>query len=116
MADLVAAQQDIAQAISSGMRLRLRREERTHFDRAATEDKEAYLLYLNGVHHWYKTTPAGTSGHSSTSMRPSHATLGLRWRTRGWVARTTSEAAFLAYRRQVRRCPSRAPHSSGRSP
>jgi TolB-like protein/Flp pilus assembly protein TadD len=58
-ADLLTIQQDIAQAIVSEMQLRLGREERARFVRAATEDGEAYLLYLKGVHHWYKMTPTG---------------------------------------------------------
>jgi TolB-like protein len=59
MADLLSIQQDIAQAIASEMQLRLRREERARFARPATEDREAYLLYLKGVHQWYKMTSAG---------------------------------------------------------
>jgi TolB-like protein len=56
MADLLSLQQDIAQEVASGMQLRLRREEAARLARAPTEDREAYLLYLKGVHHFHKAS------------------------------------------------------------
>jgi eukaryotic-like serine/threonine-protein kinase len=58
-ADLLGIQQDIAQAVVSEMQPRLGRGGRAGRVPAATGDKEAYLLYLKGVHHWYKMTSAG---------------------------------------------------------
>ena len=56
--DLQTTQQDIAHAISTAMRVRLRPEERARLARAVTTDSEAHRLYLRGLHHVHKSTPA----------------------------------------------------------
>jgi TolB-like protein/DNA-binding winged helix-turn-helix (wHTH) protein/Tfp pilus assembly protein PilF len=58
MGDLPTIQQDIVHAISRAMRLRLRPEERARLARAVTTDSVAHRLYLRGLYHLNKSTPA----------------------------------------------------------
>jgi serine/threonine protein kinase/tetratricopeptide (TPR) repeat protein len=54
--DIVAVQTEIARAISEKLQLRLGSTDQQKLERQATEDSEAYRLYLRGRHHWYKRT------------------------------------------------------------
>jgi TolB-like protein/Flp pilus assembly protein TadD len=59
LADIVAAQEDIAREITDKLRLRLRSEEEKQLTGHFTENPEAYQLYLKGRYYWNKRTPDG---------------------------------------------------------
>ncbi len=55
-ADLMAIQEQISQEISQKLSVQLSGEEKQRMSREATEDTEAYQLYLQGRYHWNKRT------------------------------------------------------------
>src|SRR4029077_21017484 len=57
--DLPRAQVQLASAIWDKLRLRLNSADETRLARSATDDSEAYQLYLQGRYHWNQRTPAG---------------------------------------------------------
>jgi serine/threonine-protein kinase len=57
--DVFAVQEGIAQAVVDALRPQLLRESIDPLVHHSTEDFEAYLLYLQGRHHWYQRTPEG---------------------------------------------------------
>lgn len=57
--DLPAIQEQISQEISDKLRLKLTGEEKRRLSRHATDDTEAYQLYLQGRFHWNKRTLEG---------------------------------------------------------
>ncbi|MFQ5641379.1 MAG: hypothetical protein ACE5IR_25650, partial [bacterium] len=54
--DIFAVQDAISEQISTGLRLKLSRKEKSRLDKQYTEDPEAYQLYLKGRFHWNKRT------------------------------------------------------------
>ncbi|HSZ00153.1 MAG TPA: protein kinase [Terriglobales bacterium] len=56
VADVSTIEEQIANDISDGLRLRLSGEEKRRLTRASTRNAEAYQLYLNGRFHWNKRT------------------------------------------------------------
>jgi eukaryotic-like serine/threonine-protein kinase len=59
ISDLSRAQDELATAILDKLKLRLNSTEGTRLARPATENSEAYQLYLQGRYHWNQRTPAG---------------------------------------------------------
>jgi eukaryotic-like serine/threonine-protein kinase len=56
VADVSTIEEQIANDISDGLRLRLSGEEKRRLTRDSTRNAEAYQLYLNGRFHWNKRT------------------------------------------------------------
>ena len=56
VSDVTTIQEQIANDISDGLRLRLTGEEKRRLTRGSTRNAEAYQLYLNGRFHWNKRT------------------------------------------------------------
>jgi serine/threonine protein kinase/Flp pilus assembly protein TadD len=59
VSDLQAVQEDIAQAVSENLRLRLTGEEQKSLTKRYTNNTEAYQLYLKCNFYWNKFTPEG---------------------------------------------------------
>jgi TolB-like protein/Tfp pilus assembly protein PilF len=57
MSDMATVQQEIARDISARLRLRLSADESNRLKRGATQNPEAYDLYLRGRYYWNKRTP-----------------------------------------------------------
>lgn len=55
--DVFTVQEGIAQAVVNALRPRLLRQSSDPLVQHSTRDFEAYLLYLQGRHHWYQRTP-----------------------------------------------------------
>jgi serine/threonine-protein kinase len=59
-ADILTVQREIAQEVSSSLRLKLTRvEQQKRVNKQYTENPEAYQLYLRGRYYWNKRTPEG---------------------------------------------------------
>jgi serine/threonine-protein kinase len=58
-ADILVVQEEITREISQKLRLRLADKEGEHIAKAATENTEAYQLYLKGRYHWNKRSTEG---------------------------------------------------------
>ena len=56
MADLLAVQEQISHEVSDRLQMRFTGEEQKRMARGATENTEAYQLYLQGRYHWNKRT------------------------------------------------------------
>ena len=56
MADVFSIENEIATQISENLRLKLSGEEKRSLTRGATENADAYRLYLQGLFHWNKRT------------------------------------------------------------
>jgi serine/threonine protein kinase/Tfp pilus assembly protein PilF len=56
VSDVSTIEEQIANDISDGLRLRLSGEEKRRLTRGSTRNAEAYQLYLNGRFHWNKRT------------------------------------------------------------
>ena len=56
VSDVSTIEEQIANDISDGLRLRLSGEEKRRLTRGSTQNAEAYRLYLNGRFHWNKRT------------------------------------------------------------
>jgi TolB-like protein/Tfp pilus assembly protein PilF len=59
MADIMAIEAEISQEISQRLRPKLTGEDRARLARRATENTEAYQLYLKGRHYWNQRTIEG---------------------------------------------------------
>jgi serine/threonine protein kinase len=57
--DLPRAQDELAKAVSDKLQLRLNSTDETRLAKPATDNSEAYQLYLQGRYHWNQRTPAG---------------------------------------------------------
>jgi TolB-like protein/Tfp pilus assembly protein PilF/predicted Ser/Thr protein kinase len=57
MIDLFAVQQEIARNISDKLKVRLSAEQQKQVTRGATQNSEAYDLYLRGRYYWNERTP-----------------------------------------------------------
>jgi serine/threonine protein kinase/Flp pilus assembly protein TadD len=57
MADLASVQQEISSQISEMLQPQLSSEDRRRLAKPATENADAYQLYLRGRYHWNKRTP-----------------------------------------------------------
>ena len=57
-ADVIAAQNEIAQAVASNLRLKLTGSEQKQLTKRYTDNVEAYQLYLKGRYHIFKITPS----------------------------------------------------------
>ncbi len=57
--DILAIEAEISQEISQKLRLKLTGEDRVRLARRATENTEAYQLYLKGRYYWNQNTPEG---------------------------------------------------------
>ncbi len=55
--DIIGAQNEIAQAVVSNLRLKLTDSEQRQLAKRYTENSEAYRLYLKGRYHTFKLTP-----------------------------------------------------------
>ncbi len=55
--DIIAAQNEIAQAVAQNLRLKLSNTEQQQMAKRPTENAEAYQLYLRGRFHIFKLTP-----------------------------------------------------------
>jgi serine/threonine protein kinase/TolB-like protein/cytochrome c-type biogenesis protein CcmH/NrfG len=58
-ADIMAIQEQISREISEKLQLRLSGEQKQRMTRRATEDTEAYQMYLQGRYYWNKRTLEG---------------------------------------------------------
>jgi eukaryotic-like serine/threonine-protein kinase len=56
VSDLLAVQSEISREVSDRLQLKFTGEEQKRMDRGATENTEAYQLYLQGRYHWNKRT------------------------------------------------------------
>jgi TolB-like protein/Tfp pilus assembly protein PilF len=54
--DILVVQEEISEAISAKLKLRLTREEKERLGKRYTENAEAFQLYLKGRYHWNKYT------------------------------------------------------------
>ena len=77
-ADVIAAQSEIAQAVTQNLRLKLTNAEQQQMAKRPTENAEAYQLYLRGRYHVFKLTPPeiqkGMSYfHQAIEVDPSYA-------------------------------------------
>jgi serine/threonine-protein kinase len=61
LADLFALQEEMSREISENLRLKLSGEDRQRLSKRATDDPEAYQLYLQGRYHWNKRTEEAIS-------------------------------------------------------
>jgi tetratricopeptide (TPR) repeat protein len=59
VADIMAIQEQISREISEKLQLRLSGEQKQRIARHATEDSEAYQMYLQGRYYWNKRTLEG---------------------------------------------------------
>ena len=59
MSDVFAVQEEMAQEITSSLRIRVSGEDLERMWERSTEDPEAYRAYLKGRYHWNKRTAAG---------------------------------------------------------
>ena len=59
VADIMAIQEQISREISEKLQLRLSGEQKQRMTRHATEDSEAYQMYLQGRYYWNKRTLEG---------------------------------------------------------
>jgi len=59
VADIMAIQEQISREISEKLQLRLSGEQKQRMTRHATEDTEAYQMYLQGRYYWNKRTLEG---------------------------------------------------------
>ena len=59
LSDLLAVQQAISREVSEKLRVQLTGEEQRRLSKAATENPEAYQLYLKGRYYWNKRTDEG---------------------------------------------------------
>ena len=59
MADVLSLQEEITKEISRQLRSKLTQEQQKRLTRRYTENAEAYRLYLQGRHYWYKRTEEG---------------------------------------------------------
>jgi serine/threonine protein kinase len=59
ISDLPHAQDELAAAILDKLKLRLNSTEGNRLAKSATDNSEAYQLYLQGRYHWNQRTPAG---------------------------------------------------------
>ena len=59
VADIMAMQEQISREISEKLQLRLSGEQKQRMTRHATEDSEAYQMYLQGRYYWNKRTLEG---------------------------------------------------------
>jgi tetratricopeptide (TPR) repeat protein len=59
MADIFALQEEITREIFRQLRMKLAPEDESRLAHRATENTEAYQLYLNGRYHWNKRTDEG---------------------------------------------------------
>jgi len=59
LADMLDVHAEIARAIAEKLKVRLTLEGKTRFGKGATEDAEAYQLYLKGRYNWNKFTSEG---------------------------------------------------------
>ncbi len=55
-ADVIAAQNEVAQAVAQNLRLKLTDSEQRQLGKNYTENAEAYQLYLRGRYHYFKST------------------------------------------------------------
>jgi TolB-like protein/Tfp pilus assembly protein PilF len=60
ISEIASLQEEISTEISARLRLRLTGEEKKLLKRGATQNSEAYQLYLKGRFHWNKRAPAET--------------------------------------------------------
>jgi TolB-like protein/Tfp pilus assembly protein PilF len=58
LASIFQVEEEIARAVTEGLRLRLSGEEKGRLARRQTDNAEAYQLYLKGRFYWYKSTRA----------------------------------------------------------
>jgi serine/threonine protein kinase len=59
ISDLPRVQDELASAILDKLKLRLNSADQTRLAKSATDNSEAYQLYLQGRYHWNQRTPAG---------------------------------------------------------
>ncbi len=59
LADIFSVQEEISREITSRLRLRLTREQKTRIGKHETQDPESYQLYLRGRYQWNKRSPEG---------------------------------------------------------
>jgi serine/threonine protein kinase/Tfp pilus assembly protein PilF len=59
MSDIISLQSEISREISSQLKVTLTGEQESKLTRSATENTEAYQLYLKGRFHWNKRTAEG---------------------------------------------------------
>jgi serine/threonine-protein kinase len=57
--DLPRVQDELAKAVSDKLQLRLNSTDENRLAKPATDNSEAYQLYLQGRYHWNQRTPAG---------------------------------------------------------
>ncbi|MDH3251952.1 MAG: serine/threonine-protein kinase, partial [Ignavibacteria bacterium] len=59
MSDIIVLQSEISREISSQLKVTLTGDQEAKLTKSATENTEAYQLYLRGRFHWNKRTPEG---------------------------------------------------------
>lgn len=77
-ADIIAAQNEIAQAVAQNLRLKLTNSEKQRLGKNYTDNAEAYQLYLRGRFHVFKLTPPEVQKgiqylHQAIEIDPSYA-------------------------------------------
>ncbi len=78
LSDLMVVQEEIAQRITAGLRLKLTEAESKRLGKRHTENAEAYQLYLRGRHMFLQLTPEGSRRaldlfHQAIKLDPNYA-------------------------------------------
>jgi tetratricopeptide (TPR) repeat protein len=103
LSDLLTVQREIAQKISSNLRLKLSSVEQGQMAKHYTDSPEAYDLYLKGRFHWNKRTNDGLTKsvdyfNQAIQLDPSYALayagLADSWFTMGWYRLMPPAEAF----------------------
>lgn len=103
VSDLMSVQREIAQEITSNLRLKLSNTERIEMAKSYTENPEAYQLFLKGRFHWNKRTNDGLEKsidyfNQAIARDPNYALayagLADSWFTSGWYHYTAPADAY----------------------
>jgi eukaryotic-like serine/threonine-protein kinase len=103
LSDLLTVQREIAQKISSNLRLKLSSVDQGQMARHYTDNPEAYDLYLKGRYHWNKRTNDGLTKsvdyfNQAIELDPNYALayagLADSWFTMGWYRYMPPTEAF----------------------
>ena len=107
VSDLLSVQRDIAQEITSKLRLKLSSAEQGQVAKHYTEDPEAYDLFMRGRFQWNKRTKEGLEKsveyfNKAIERDPhyalAYAGLADSWFTMGWYRMVTGDIAYTRSR------------------
>jgi eukaryotic-like serine/threonine-protein kinase len=103
ISDLLAVQREIAQEITSNLKLKLSPTEQGQIAKRYTENPEAYQLFLKGRFHWNKRTRSDLDKsieyfdqaiERDPNYALAYAGLSDSWFTKGWYRWSTPDEAY----------------------